>query len=535
MFTPGLGDTTPVSTTRPSASRSGAEAGSGFSDTMSSYELENGGQDGRRSDDEAESDAARESGGSASSSKSRLDLGTLAGRTAQMSGAANGLAPTGDTTVVVATPDTTAALEAGHLDPTMGDTLPEAAADVGGLSAFVNRVKNLGAAALGVRETSMSAKSQGEAALLEQVRATGKGQKGEATAAAAALNGPGRTRHGASLQDAGSATGQQPADQAALNSTSDGSAQLSAAGDAGSMLGMLGGAMPPTLARSVAQSTRQASANEGGASVGKIRDTLAPDDLPAPALSLGADATTADLSTDARTFRFSSTREGRATMDMIVGADRDGKTSFETSRSSSGAAEGVVVLDSRRYLGFSQSQNGAALTSAMAQDGEWAHAMQPGSALSNAATQTSTGQVVNTLKLQMTPIELGKVTATLRLVGEELSVHLTVENRAAHQQLSEDSSGILDALRSQGFQVDQVSVSIVASSQSETQQQQSDQGQRSFGSERQPDGAGGGQGQGQSSGQSSSRNASGTTENETAMDGRPGANAGGLRSGDLYL
>jgi chemotaxis protein MotD len=544
MFTPGLGDTTPVSTARPSSSRSGVEAGGGFRDTMSSYELENGSQDRRRSDEEAESDASRESEASAASSKSRLDLATLAGRTARPSDAADGLAPKADTTVIIATPDTTAALEAGQMDPAqmdpaqmdpaMGGSLPETGVDAGGLSAFVNRVKNL-AAALGARETSMSARPHGDASLLEEVQPTGKGQKGDAKAAIA-VNGAGRPRPGASAHDAASATANRPDDQAAaaLTNMSDTSGELSAAGDAGSMLGMLGATVQPAFARSMAQPARPASANEGDASVGKIRDTLAHDDLPAVALSIGAEATTADLSTDARTFRFSSTREGRATMDMIVGADKEGKIGFETSRASSGAAEGVVVLDSRRYLGFSQSQNGAALTSAMAQDREWAHAMQPGSALSNAATQTSTGQVVNTLKLQMTPIELGNVTATLRLVGEELSVHLTVENRAAHQQLSEDSSGILDALRSQGFQVDQVSVSIVASSQSETQQQ-SDPGQRPLGSERQPDGAGGGRGQEQSPGQSSSGNASGTTENETSMDGRPGANAGGLRSGDLYL
>src|SRR3546814_13168401 len=59
--------------------------------------------------------------------------------------------------------------------------------------------------------------------------------------------------------------------------------------------------------------------------------------------------------------------------------------------------------------------------------------------------------------LQMNPHALGSVTATLRLVGEALHVHLTVETRAAFRQLSDDSSGMLDALRAQGFSVDQVS------------------------------------------------------------------------------
>ncbi|SIQ02342.1 chemotaxis protein MotD [Rhizobium sp. RU35A] len=238
------------------------------------------------------------------------------------------------------------------------------------------------------------------------------------------------------------------------------------------------------------------------------------------------------LSTDERTFRFSSGRGKGASMDMVIGTDRQGLATVETRSGTTGQAETIAVLDARRFLGFGQSVNGAALTAAMSGDPEWAGAMQPGASLSNAAAQSSTGNVVNTLKLQMTPIDLGTVTATLRLVGDELSVQLTVENRAAHKQLTQDSSGILDALRAQGFSVDQVTVSIAPASSVTQPAQQDALGQQA--------GPGSGQGQGGQPGreQQSSQPGGGSTagmfENETATD-HGAAGTGSARPDHLYV
>ena len=162
--------------------------------------------------------------------------------------------------------------------------------------------------------------------------------------------------------------------------------------------------------------------------------------------------------------------------------------------------ETVTVVDTRRYIAPVSTTNGASITAAMLGDSEWVGAMSPGSELANAATQSSQGKVVHTLKIQMTPIELGSVTATLRLSGEELSVQLTVDNPAALRQLSNDQTDILKALRAQGLVVDQVQVNMQVAtvdrsadtSQNNTQNQQS--GQQAFqpgnqsGSERQQQG-----------------------------------------------
>jgi chemotaxis protein MotD len=170
------------------------------------------------------------------------------------------------------------------------------------------------------------------------------------------------------------------------------------------------------------------------------------------------------------------------------------------------AVETVTVVDSRRYIAPVSTTNGASITAAMLGDSEWVGAMSPGSELANAATQSSQGKVVHTLKIQMTPIDLGSVTATLRLSGEELSVQLTVDNPAALRQLSNDQSDILKALRAQGLVVDQVQVNMQVATvdrsadtgQNSAQNQQA--GQQTFqsgnqaGSERQQQGEAAGNG-----------------------------------------
>lgn len=93
--------------------------------------------------------------------------------------------------------------------------------------------------------------------------------------------------------------------------------------------------------------------------------------------------------------------------------------------------------------------------------------MQPGSSLSNEAAQSSTGKVVHTLKLHMTPIELGSVTMSLRLAGDELAVHMTVENVAAYKKLQQDSNSILEGLKAQGLTVDNITISIASSDKSD--------------------------------------------------------------------
>lgn len=304
-----------------------------------------------------------------------------------------------------------------------------------------------------------------------------------------------------------------------------------------SMLTLLAGSGASGEAPAARQAGMSAKGGRQGED-GKSERTAVTTDKANPLSALAADGETlvmpggdgaTDTQSDERTFRFTSARGKGASMDMVVGTAKDGKASFETKAASTGGAETITVLDSRRFLGFGQSINGAALTAAMSGDPEWTSAMQPGSALSNAASQSSTGNVVNTLKLQMTPIDLGTVTATLKLVGDTLNVQLTVENRAAHKQLTQDTSGILEALRAQGFSVDQVSVNIAPAASADPSAQQGDLGQQAAGSGAGKDGSAGRDQQATQSGQPGST--SGMIENDPQTD----TGAYGARPDLLYV
>lgn len=182
---------------------------------------------------------------------------------------------------------------------------------------------------------------------------------------------------------------------------------------------------------------------------------------------------------DGRTFRISRADGRGVSMDVHLGTDQAGPK----DGSKKADVENVSVLESRRYIGLMQNSNSASVTAALSGDSEWARAMEPSSALSNAAEWTSTGKVVNTLKIQMNPLDLGLVTATMRLSGDALNIDLKVETGAAYRQMKEDHGKILEALRSQGYAVDNVTISMApversdagnqAGSQSQASQQQS--------------------------------------------------------------
>ena len=234
---------------------------------------------------------------------------------------------------------------------------------------------------------------------------------------------------------------------------------------------------------------------------------------------------------EGRTFRISRADGRGQSMDMHIGTEQPGEKSAKSS------VENVAVLESRRYLGLVQNPNSANVTAALSGDKEWAQAMQPSSALSNAAEWTSTGKVVNTLKIQMSPIDLGLVTATMRLSGDTLNVDLKVETGAAYRQLKEDHGKILEALRSQGYAVDNVTVSMAPVDRSDAGNQANSQGQTS-------------QQQQQSLAQQGQGGEARERQNQTARQTDGGFNgtggngvenasasvdAGGSRSGSVYL
>lgn len=225
-------------------------------------------------------------------------------------------------------------------------------------------------------------------------------------------------------------------------------------------------------------------------------------------------------------------------IDMSISGTGERTSVRDASQTAAGKAETVTVLDSRRYIGLAQTSNAGAVTTAIAQDPNWAASLSSTGGLGHSES-AATGKVVNTLKIQMKPIDLGNVTATLRLHGDALVVSLQVETGEAYRQLSDDQDAIVKALRGHGFAVDQVSVQLSPVDRSSGTPQQSDgqasQQQQQFSSQPQAREGGNGRqggngdgtrtfaGEGHSHDGNTSENASGLT------GGQP------VRSGGVYL
>ena len=226
--------------------------------------------------------------------------------------------------------------------------------------------------------------------------------------------------------------------------------------------------------------------------------------------------------------------KGRS-LDMSLSGAGD-RATFKDADINAARGETVTVVDARRYIGLAQTGNAAAVTGAITQDPEWAASLSAtgGLAPSEAA---ATGKVVNTLKIQMHPIELGLVTATLRLHGEELVVSLQVETGEAYRQLLDDKDTIVRALRGQGFAVDQISVQLAPADRGAGTQQGDSQGQQAqqqFSSQPQArEGGGGREHGGERAGPFGQEGTSHEGNIAEAASGLAGGQS--VRSGGVYL
>jgi chemotaxis protein MotD len=247
---------------------------------------------------------------------------------------------------------------------------------------------------------------------------------------------------------------------------------------------------------------------------------------------------TGDDTAAAQTFRLVRADGRGGSLDMSISKSSDSTAQVDITASGSGSAQTVTVLDSRRYLGLAANSNSALVTSALGGNKDWSAAMQPGSALTNAASMTSTGKVVNTLKIQLNPDNLGQVTATMRLSGDQLSVDLKVQTGEAYRQLHADQSHMVDALRAQGYQVDSITVSMAASGDqsSDSNRQSGFQGQSQQQSLMNQGQGGDARPKGQNySGQQANGNDGNRSTGERGVEDGAAGYAQRLRSGDVYL
>ena len=147
-------------------------------------------------------------------------------------------------------------------------------------------------------------------------------------------------------------------------------------------------------------------------------------------------------------------------IDFHIETSEDGSATLDVAKASGDVTNIVQVMETRRFVGMAAASNATAISSAIAADPDWAASMA--GQTSNSPMIASTGEVVHVLKIQMSPVELGHVTAAMKLVGDELSVQLTAHTLKGYSELQKDSSEIMDALKAQGFSVDQVTVTLAS-------------------------------------------------------------------------
>jgi len=266
-----------------------------------------------------------------------------------------------------------------------------------------------------------------------------------------------------------------------------------------------------------------------------VSSALADDAAHADAAAVDMAATKSESDAD-QLFRLIRADGKGRDVDMSISVDGE-RTTVRDANPTGPKGETVTVVDARRYIGLASTGNSAAVTTALTQDPSWAASLSSTGSLLQ-PHEAMTGKVVNTLKIQMHPIELGLVTATLRLHGDTLVVSLQVQTGEAYRQLSEDQDAMVKALRDQGFAVDQVSVQFTPADRGADAQQgdgQSQQQQPQFSS--QPQAREGGNGRQSGDGQA----ARSFSREEASHEGNTSDNAAGvagsqsLRSGGVYL
>ncbi len=179
-------------------------------------------------------------------------------------------------------------------------------------------------------------------------------------------------------------------------------------------------------------------------------------------------------------FRFLKADGSGLPQEMLITAEKDTDKVTELKATLQGKAENITVMDARRYLGFEQNENAGRVVAAIAGDKELASALKAAGSHSVSDPARSTGTVVNTLKIQMHPLDLGVITATMRLKADELTVNIQVHSGEAYRQLTLDQDKIARSLQDQGFSVDSVNIQLMASDRtsSNMSDQPQDRGQQ---------------------------------------------------------
>jgi chemotaxis protein MotD len=217
--------------------------------------------------------------------------------------------------------------------------------------------------------------------------------------------------------------------------------------------------VPPVQGRQAESGTTSSeAAGKAPASGGAVTRTIAmaPTAL-APAGSTGdpQDDASPDRREDAQGGRAGPARAGH-------GAPAGDEPSREPDRISRSADErrgsgSVTVVADRSFpapAAHPLSQTTAGVIGALAT----VASQSPTSPLSQPPQTGTVAHPAHVLRIELHPAELGAVTASLRMSGEQLSIELKPETPEAYRHLQRDSDTIVKSLRKLGLDVDSVTV-----------------------------------------------------------------------------
>lgn len=271
---------------------------------------------------------------------------------------------------------------------------------------------------------------------------------------------------------------------------------------------------------------RAAFARDNGADIETPREPRMAD-MPLRALLVGEDGSAMRSLVDGPSLESPIRLDGMASATRAE-ADMPARHQLDKPQAGGGRME---VVSERSFPAPAQSAisptTATVVAAIVADGGARSSSLAPSAGMASTLTVAVPTHV---LKIELHPAELGAVTASLRLSGEQLSIELKPETHEAHRRLAADSEAIVKSLRGLGFDVDQVTIlqpSIAISAASRTDATGSSpaagRDQPSF----QP---------GQSGGNGGSGHGQGRSRNDDGQDfGRGASPARGPAGDDLFI
>lgn len=193
-----------------------------------------------------------------------------------------------------------------------------------------------------------------------------------------------------------------------------------------------------------------------------------------------------------------------------------GLSDFRSGETSRPTPNGVTAVSAQSAQAAPPATPAAAIIATVRAEGSWAAYFRD--------TQPGASAQLKSLKIQLNPVELGAVTAHLRIEDDTVTVELSAETADAQRQLTTDADTIAKSLRALGLDVDRVTVQVAGRSDAQAQPEPNGQ------SRQQGFAADGGAGGAREQGSGSRREQQQSGAQNTHAAGPPGAVPNGSSS-----